>query len=433
MKQIAFTASLILLLVLSSTSLSSQSTAMHRLNDSFGNGVNLAGWLEAGWLGASYPYLDTYTFEDFEHFQEIGIEIIRMPVIFEWLADSDPPYSLEEEHVAYALVDSIIAWCQQLELPLIIDNHHGRDLHDGNYLLETARIAGVWKNLALKYGSLNPEQFFFELRNEPTNTISNENLRYVLQHVIDTVRTYAPEHTLIVGANWWNAGWSLIETEPYADQNIIYTYHNYDPFDFTHQGFTWSNNPAGVEFPRNQGEIENIVNAIAAVKAWSEMHDVPVYLGEFGVSTWADANSRCNWINVMGGALDSQSMPWFYWDMKHFYDAFGIFSETLTEPDSLLPCFGEALGLGSLVSETFDPAGKTETVASPNPSRDVFQIHAESPVDQIILTDITGRQSYVLDAESSSVFRWPPNAPPGIYLACIKLNSNWDILRLVRL
>ena len=52
----------------------------------------------------------------------------------------------------------------------------------------------------------------------------------------------------------------MIDSKPFDDPNIIYTFHYYDPFIFTHQGATWSAKGLpelkGVPFPADGREIK---------------------------------------------------------------------------------------------------------------------------------------------------------------------------------
>ncbi|MBL0176318.1 MAG: cellulase family glycosylhydrolase [Ignavibacteria bacterium] len=85
--------------------------------------------------------------------------------------------------------------------------------------------------------------------------------------MIDTIRAHDADRTLVVGANWWNGGASLAQSVPYRDarDNIIYTFHNYDPFTFTHQGFSWSGIPLGATFAYPSPEAESLFAVFASV------------------------------------------------------------------------------------------------------------------------------------------------------------------------
>jgi acetate kinase len=58
-------------------------------------------------------------------------------------------------------------------------------------------------------------------------------------HYCHPIGGYSPYHTLIVGPSSWNSYSDLNLLPVYTDSNLIYTFHFYDPFVFTHQGATW--------------------------------------------------------------------------------------------------------------------------------------------------------------------------------------------------
>lgn len=313
---------------------------------SIGKGVNFANWLEAAWLieFETYPEVNKYNRTVVQNLIDMGFNSVRLPICFEIVADENPPYTIPPDHVMFDLIDSTIAWAEEMGFNLIIDNHHGHSLTDANFQSEIQRKRAIWEQIIDRYGNLNPEKYFFELYNEPTNTISNANLHTVMDSILATVRSMVPDHTIIIGGNFWNSIGGLLNTTPYDDPDIIYTFHSYDPFSFTHQGMSWTSPPfmPAVPFPNNPDEIDNLQGVIASGTLYSEVYRVPVMLGEFGCSTAADAQSRCNYIETIGEALDQNAMPWYYWDAISPSDAFG-FLDGAGDP---IHCFAEALHLG---------------------------------------------------------------------------------------
>ena len=176
--------------------------------------------------------------------------------------------------------------------------------------------------------------------------------------MIKIVRRIAPRHTLIVGFHDWNSRQALIESAPFSDPNIIYTFHFYDPFIFTHQGATWSGEGLpelkNVPFPWSkqrkietpetakgkwvEGLIKNYQNDSGAdkmfadlrvAKDWSEKHKVPIFLGEFGsFSKYAAPEDRCRHAQTVYSALGKLKIPnaWWEWD-----GGFNMFAGGTTE------------------------------------------------------------------------------------------------------
>jgi endoglucanase len=133
-------------------------------------------------------------------------------------------------------------------LAIIVDFHHYDELMTdpaGN--LE--RFLGIWKNVAEAFKDA-PNSVFFELHNEPNNKIEPLWNEYLAQ-ALAVVRTSNPSRAVIVGPNGWNSAWRLPELNLPADDKLIVTFHNYEPFTFTHQGAEWINPmpPVGVTWP----------------------------------------------------------------------------------------------------------------------------------------------------------------------------------------
>lgn len=323
-----------------------------------GAGVNASNWLEAFWRlpTGGYPDVHLYTRSRVWALRQAGFRTFRLPVIFERLAEPNPPYSLYIGSPAFALIDSMIAWAAEMEFHLILDNHHGLPLTDDNYRSQIPRLQAIWTQLAQRYGHLDPERYFFELYNEPTNEILPNHWREVAQAVVAVIRQKEKHrHSIFVGSNFWNSIPALLNFLPLSDSNIIYTFHYYDPFLFTHQGVSWTNPPylPARTFPL-AGEVELLNTLFEAARRWSEIWKVPVNVGEFGVTTAADADSRCRWVEAVMDAVHRQGFSYIYWDAIHPYDAFGFFEEGRVEQNACIPCFRTALRLYPSVSSTVE-------------------------------------------------------------------------------
>ncbi|RME99309.1 MAG: hypothetical protein D6772_07915 [Bacteroidetes bacterium] len=316
-------------------------------------GMNLSNWLEAYWLipYGTYPETDRFTYDDLEGFREIGIDLIRLPVTFEHLAATTPPYTLNTSHPTFDLIDDVVAWCDALDLKLIIDMHHGvTTLTDANYQTELPRLEAIWRQIYALYGDLDPDQVFFEIYNEP-HAISNSNFRIVAQALVDVLRAEGSAHSIIVGASGYNSATELAAFTPLDDPDIIYTFHFYDPYFFTHQGMSWTNPPyfPARSFPLGD-EVAQMTSTIGAAADWGQIYNAPILLGEFGVSTEADDDSRCNWVETVADIVNGHNMPWVYWDSTSESDGFGFILNGELSAANVTPCFGDALGLTTILA-----------------------------------------------------------------------------------
>ena len=356
-----------------------------------GKGFNCSNWLEAFWLIQynTYPEFNKYNRTLVTNLSNLGFNAIRLPVTFERIAAPTPPYTIPVDHVTWDLIDSTLLWAQELGMTVAMSNHHGLPLTNQNFQNEIPRIKAVWGQVADRYKNVSPDLLMFELYNEP-HQITNANFRIVAQALIDTIRVLAPHHTLIVGGNGWNSAYGLSTSYPYPDSNIIYTFHNYDPFEFTHQGMTWTNPPY---LPQQSFPTSNyngsIRQNIEMAQQWADQFKVPVMMGEFGVSSAADTASRCNYIDSVTVALRQFTMPWYYWDAITNNDAFGFITNNGTQP---LECFAEKLKLDTfdtcqlLVTSRGDvgPGSLREQILCANDGDTIF-IHPSLVNDTILL------------------------------------------------
>jgi endoglucanase len=327
---------------------------------SLDNGVSIS-WLEQTWntdLLQQIPVKNT----DFALLKRLGFKSIRLPVAFSYF-DS---MQISRGEV-FARIDEIVKQCKAFGFKLIIDNHYG-NLNDSNYQTETPRIINLWLNVAKRYQKESNNFLFFEIYNEPPR-MNPQAWKDVAYNIVTAIHKSYPQRTLIVGASNYNSIFELSRFVRLADENVIYTFHFYEPFLFTHQGAEWIGNDVatvGVPFPytvekfpqlnfktkgtsgeynynkyKQDGNVQSIFEKMRMIKKWSDKYYVPLLCGEYGVyNKYADLDSRCNYIKAVREALKSVKIPGILWD----YNAnFSIF----TGPPSVanLPyCMRNAIG-----------------------------------------------------------------------------------------
>jgi len=340
----------LLILLTGAQFVAAQSVAQKRA-DRMGLGMNLS-YLDNWWLGTKEKnYADFVKPQDaakrekmFADIASAGFKTVRIPVNFGAWASLEKPYRWENEE-GLKTADLFVKWALANDLNAIIDLHHTE--FDGKIqgAATTERVVWLWREIAARYKNTNPERVFFELRNEP-HDIKAEEWRAQAEEVIKAVRKIAPNHTLIVGFHDWNSRQALIDSKPFNDSNVIYTFHYYDPFIFTHQGATWSNEGLAklenVPFPwskdspikmpamtlddwvvnqiknyRKDSQPEKILADLSAAKDWSEKNKVPIFIGEFGsFNLRPTLEDRCRHAEAIYTALGKLKIPsaWWEWD-----------------------------------------------------------------------------------------------------------------------
>lgn len=338
-----------ILLCLAFISVNAKKTTAQKRAEKIGLGMNLS-YLENYWLGTKEKnFGDFMNSKDaakrkqmFTDIKKAGFSTVRIPICFSAWINLERPYDWNNKE-GLQMADNFVKWALENNLVTIIDLHHTE--FDGSIpeAKNPERTINLWNKIAERYKNTDPEKVFFELRNEPHN-IKPEVWRWEANEIIKVVRKIAPKHTLVVGFHDWNSRKAMIESEPFEDENIIYTFHYYDPFVFTHQGATWAGEGLpelkGVEFPYSKkikvpktakgkwvedqiktyerdSEAEKMFADLKAAKDWSEKHDVPIFLGEFGsFAKFATEESRCRHAKVIYTALGKLDIPnaWWEWD-----------------------------------------------------------------------------------------------------------------------
>jgi len=326
---------------------------------SLDNGVSVS-WLEQSWTKDVLTE-NRLKDSDFALLKKLGFKSIRLPVAFEYFESEHIP----DEQI-FTLIDKIIERCNLYGFKLIIDYHNG-NFNDINYLNETSRIIDLWKKLTKRYIHINHDHLFFELYNEPPH-INPQTWKDAAYNIATAIRKIDTARTLIIGASNYNSIYELSRFVRLADENIIYTFHFYEPFLFTHQGGEWIGNQestTGVPFPYDAGKFpalnpkakntdgeknynqyprdgneQSVKDKLQIVKNWANKYDVPIICGEYGVyNKYADPDSRCRYIKAVRQALKTLNIPGLLWDYN------GNFSIFNGEPaiENLPDCMKEAI------------------------------------------------------------------------------------------
>ncbi|HZK65142.1 MAG TPA: glycoside hydrolase family 5 protein [Puia sp.] len=281
---------------------------------------------------------------------QLGFKTLRLPVSFDHWTSHVAPYRIVKPGY-FAAIDSILQWAKQYDMKVIIDNHHGSLDDSTRAMQELPRLEAIWEQVAARYKNTDGDKVFFELYNEPHN-ISDAVWKQCAIKLIKTVREIAPHHTLIIGGAGWNSLSGLEKLGILPDDNLIYTFHFYDPFLFTHQGASWAGvketSNTGIPFPYDEtampklnpaskdtwgernykayseaGTMSGLRKELKTAKAFSEKYNVPVFCGEWGsYKKYADTASRCRYTVTIKDLLNELHIPFAYWEWDQGFSFF---------------------------------------------------------------------------------------------------------------
>ena len=341
-------------------------------------GVNFTNWLEqnkfTGFENSEYGKLDVKALGD------NGFKSLRLPIDLdlyvsnrdEFVKGADPKADLIIEDTLWTILDSFVNWTKEYNLSFTIDYHE----YDGSYNTKTSAdpmyrtmMAKLWKSVAARYSKNAREDIFYELLNEPgmnsNGKIVQSDWTLAAQEMIDSIRTVDSSHTILFGDVQWYDIDKLIKREPFADDNIIYVIHCYEPFVFTHQGASWGETATirNIPFPYDSskwstysadfgvkkntaswvksavktyykiGNKETIINKILPAKKWAARNNVPVIINEYGAyNLRSDAESILNYLTAMRELSDTLQIPLQHWG---YAGGFALFNSDRTLIDGV--------------------------------------------------------------------------------------------------
>jgi Endoglucanase len=374
------------------------------VNTPFTRGVNMTTWFEAWTPGQGT--LNYYDRSDIENVKSLGADVIRLPVHFENLSSGAPDYKINELTLEY--LDKVVGWCEELHVYLVIDNH---SFNSGTYpsadVVEKS-LQKIWPQIASRYKDRS-NWILYEILNEP-NHIDNGVWNSIQGKVLKTIRTYDTKHTVVVTGADWGSIRALQKVQLYNDQNLIYTFHWYSPFIFTHQGADWANKEeemlSGIPFPYDKdrmppvpeglkgtwmendlktkypvdGTEAGLRNELMVAYNFGKKNNVPVWCGEMGAYNLRSApEDRSRWYETAGRLLQEMHIPFCVWG---YGGGFGLFQKNTYEtyPFDLEPAV--LRGLGFTV-----PAGAGTGVSEPRVQVNVpFVLYNDLPEGKTQLT-----------------------------------------------
>ena len=210
---------------------------------------------------------------DIKRIKELGYNSVRPALNARvFMTEGDTAVFIEEN---FALLDSLIGWCDKHQLYVILDMHGapggqtGQNIDDSpnnepelfmNPVFEH-RLTRLWMKLVERYKD-NPVVAGYDLLNEPLpeNTGAAEKYKHLLvpmyKRLTEQIRTIDQKHMIILEGYNWSNNWS--EFTEVFDNNVVHQFHYY----------CWSN-------PDNLNDISYFLQE-------RERLGTPVWVGETG-------------------------------------------------------------------------------------------------------------------------------------------------------
>ena len=309
-------------------------------------GVNVTRWFcYQGGPGTPEHFQTYMKAGDFAQFKRLGVHFVRLCLAPETVYDAGKPRA-----AAMPFVDAGVERLEKAGLAVLFDLHDNGQLKldstgDGD------AFVGWWRAVAGRYKGKGETTRVFELVNEPVFDKNPEAWQALQNRTVAAIRAVDPKRTILVSGTGYGGIDGLLKLEPLAQKNLVYSFHCYDPFWFTHQGATWAGEAPkqikGLEFPANAANVEAVASQMTkpyddwvrdygrkdndaaylmrrlkSASDWGKAHGVPVLLGEFGeYPPVSPPASRARWFQAMRKAIAALRLPNCLWG---YDDGFGL-------------------------------------------------------------------------------------------------------------
>ena len=298
--------------------------------------INMGNTLEAPNEG---EWGHTATRRDMDRIAALGFDTVRLPVA--WSEHLDRQGRIEPDFLAR--VDEVVGWAEARGLNVIVNVHHFRELED-DADTHVPILLGIWEQLSRHYRRAS-ERVIFEVVNEPSGNFTVDRVNAVNRDALALIRRTNPDRWVVLGSGHWGTITPFLPDAspafaPVADPRTIATFHSYAPYEFTHQGIAFSDDPPPAGRDLSAGDRREVEADLEAGADFSRRSGMPVLLGEFGTYRRIPRDQRLQWTRWMREGAEARGLGWCVWDWS------GEFPIYESETDTVLPGMAAALGLG---------------------------------------------------------------------------------------
>lgn len=245
-------------------------------------------------------FKDTYiTRADIDFIASTGANTIRLPFHYKLFTDDDYMGRTSGKE-GYERIDSVVEWCRDNNLYLILDMHDapggqtGDNIDDSYgypWIFESPKaqkqFCDIWEEIAGRYAD-EPVILGYELMNEPiahyfdNKEELNARLEPLYKEAVKAIRSADKNHIVLIGGSQWNGNFEPF-TDWKFDDKMMYTCHRY----------------GGDPTPE----------AIGSIIAFRDSTGLPMYMGEIGHNT-------DEWQTRFVTTLEDNNIGYTFWPYK---------------------------------------------------------------------------------------------------------------------
>lgn len=237
---------------------------------------------------------------DIQFIAKTGANSIRLPFHYKLFTDEDY-MGLTANQDGFQRIDSLVEWCRESGLYLILDMHDAPGGQTGDNIDDSygypwlmvseksqEQFISIWKKIADHYKN-EPVILGYDLLNEPIATyfkdeedMLNSKLEPLYKKAVKAIREVDTNHIVLLGGAQWNGNFKIF-TDPKFDDKIMFTCHRY-----------WSDTL--------QANIQDFVD-------FRDKVNLPIYMGETG-------ENSDQWIAAWTRLMVKNNIGYHYWPYK---------------------------------------------------------------------------------------------------------------------
>jgi hypothetical protein len=199
-------------------------------------GANLCRWFRFPRNETAEFFRDYIPDSEAEMMTRIGLKHVRLCVAPKEIMDATTGAVREDRT---KLLEAAIRRLQRAGLLVMVDIHNEDRAAELDPDWQNAFMK-FWGALAGRFAAFDPELTMLEIINEPVFSGREPEWNTLNARLAAVIREKAPQHTIVTSGPNWGGIDGLQKLTLLPDRNVIYSFHCYDPFPFTHQGATWA-------------------------------------------------------------------------------------------------------------------------------------------------------------------------------------------------
>lgn len=240
-----------------------------RIVDGNQNDVKLQGVAFGNFIWTNTPEpAPHHTEEDFKRVKAMGMNTIRFYLHYLFFEDDSNPYSYKQS--GWDWLDQNIEWAKKHDVYLILNMHAPQGGYQSqgngdalwNQVENQNRLVALWKAIAERY-KYEARIAGFGPVNEPVPSQAINQWSVLAQKLVDGIREVDKNHLIFLERAIYVKGVNEVDENLNFPQvtgsKIVYEFHEYTPYRYTHQLLDFANLGDGGNYPdENSIEASNL-------------------------------------------------------------------------------------------------------------------------------------------------------------------------------